>query len=171
MRIAALVLFGIVAGRVSPTGPLATAAPAPVPKHLQKTPENEKAKLQGKWKVEAMRLGGKDIADGLGANFEMTIEFSGDNLIATANIGGTAQKTTATVKHDATAGAKRFTTIKTTTVTLDGKGKPKTEKDELFAYAFEGDKLVLAAADGGKGTPDPLKPGPNDIVLVLVRAK
>jgi uncharacterized protein (TIGR03067 family) len=163
MRIAALVLFGLVAFA-------ARGVAAPVPKHLMKEAEGEKAKLQGKWKVEAMRLGGKDLA--AGANFDMTIEFRGDTLTATSNIAGTARKTTATLKHDAAAGAKRFTTVETTTTPLDGKGAPMNEKDESFGYALDGDKLLLGAAGGGsKEAPDPLKPGPNDVVLVLVRVK
>lgn len=171
MRIAAVVFSGVAAALLSSGLPQATAAP--VPKHLMKEAEAEKNKLQGKWKVEAMRLDGKDVAGGLGANFEMTIEFSGDKLTATSNVAGTANKTTATVKHDATAGAKRFTTVETTTTPLNNGGAPKQEKDELFGYAFDGDKLLLAASGGGerKEGPDPLKPGPNDIVLVLVRIK
>jgi uncharacterized protein (TIGR03067 family) len=166
MRTAALVLFGIAVGATP------QAAGAPVPKHLMKEAEGEKAKLQGKWKVEAMRMGGKDIPGLGGQNFDMTIEFRGDKLTATANIGGTARKTDATLKHDATAGARRFTTVGTTTTPLDGKGAPKNEKDELFGYAFDGEKLLLGAAAGGsKEAPDPLKPGANDIVIVLARVK
>jgi uncharacterized protein (TIGR03067 family) len=166
IRFTALVLFGVAVVIVSTVG--GRVAAAPVPKHLMKAADGDKAKLQGKWKVKSVQMGGKNILGGLGQNFDMVFEFEGDQIIATANIAGMVQKTTATVKYD-TKG-----TLKTADMrTVDGNGKPvNTGKDEPAYYAFEGDKLLIAgAAPGGKGVVDPLKPGPNDVVFVLVRVK
>jgi len=169
VRILSLVLFGGALVVVSALG--ARVVAAPVPKHLMKTPEGDKVKLQGKWKVEVMKMGGTDLLGG--PNIQMAIEFRGDALTVTADIGGVAQTTTATVKHDTGAGVKRFTTTETRTVDKDGKRAGADEKDESFAYAFDGDKLVLAVHPEGEKTPpvDPLKPGPGDVVLVLTRIK
>jgi uncharacterized protein (TIGR03067 family) len=146
------------------------AGAAPVPKHLMKEPESEKAKLQGKWRVESLRVGGKDGND-LGQGLDMVIEFRGDTLTATTTGPNRNRTTTATVKHDATAGAKCFATVNTVTVDHDGKSAPTEEKNEGFAYAFDGDKLLLAVQIGSKERADPLKPGPNDLVITLTRVK
>ena len=167
MRFTALVLFaGVLAGfaLVGAGGPRATAAP--VPKHLRKAPEGDRAKLQGKWKVESMRLDGKD-SGGLPGGMEMMIEFKGDGLTATARGAGQDQNTTAVVKHDA-SGARRFTTVETRS---DRGGNVKAEKDETFGYAFDGDKLLLSIHPSRKGAGDPLKPEPGAMVLVLTRVK
>jgi uncharacterized protein (TIGR03067 family) len=169
MRTAVLVGLGTIAA-LALVG-LPGAAAAPVPKHLQKAPAADTGKLQGKWKVEALQLGGKDVL-GAGQNFDIVVEFRGDALAVAADIGGGAQKTTATVKHNP-AGAKRFTN--TDERTVDRNGKPINSgagPDLTFGYTFDGDKLVLAVGVGdAKPAADPLKPGPNDIVIVLVRAK
>src|SRR5262245_49033366 len=49
------------------------AGAAPVPKHLMKEPENtEQSKLQGKWKLESLRLGEMALPAGAAGNVELT---------------------------------------------------------------------------------------------------
>lgn len=161
-----LVLFALTAAVVTLVGP---AAAAPVPKHLMKEAEGgDKAKLQGKWRVQSITFGGRNAEEPLRGS-EMVIEFRGDKLIATTT-GATNRSTTGTVEFGAN-GTKRFTTVETTTA--DGGGAPRTEQDEAFGFAFDGDKLLLGVSPGagGKEAPDPLKPGPGDGVIVLVRVK
>jgi|GEM_PF-3818212 len=174
-RFAAFALFGIVVAFVSTVGQRGIAAP--VPKHLMKTPETDKAKFQGKWKVQSVLMGGKDILVGLGQGgglgLDMIFEFQGDQLIATTNIGGTTQKTTTTLKFG--ANGKREL-VSTESHTVDGNGKPinagpDEQKGGSTGYAFDGEKLLLGASSNGQTAVDPLKPGKDDIVIVLVRAK
>ena len=162
VRTVALALFGVVAAVVFSSG---VAAKAPVPKQQV---EGDRAKLQGKWKVETLKVGGQDVLAGLGPNFNMVVEFQGDRFAATANIGDTVQKTTAKVKYG-TGDAKQITTTEMQTVDADGK-PIDAQKEEAFGYTFDGDKLLLASGVG-KRAADPLKPGPEDVVIVLARVK
>jgi hypothetical protein len=170
LRTTTLALFGLSAAVVLSLG--ATTGAAPVPKHLMKEPEGDKAKLQGKWKVESIRMGDQDLGGLLGGNFEMVIEFQGETFTAAANIAGMHQKSTAIVKYG-TDGKKQLSM--TNTQTVDATGKPVNnggQKDESFGYALDGGKLILASpANGEKRIVDPLKPGPKDIVIVLARVK
>jgi uncharacterized protein (TIGR03067 family) len=168
MRIAVLVGIGTVAlALVDPLGA------APVPKHLQKAPEIDRGKLQGKWKVEALQLGGKNVLAAR-QKFDIAVEFRGDGLFAVADLGGGPPlKLLATVKHDPKGGS-RFTLTDLRTLDRDDQPADKLpDRDEVFGYAFDGDKLLVAAVSGagGKQVADPLKPGSDDIVLVLVRVK
>jgi uncharacterized protein (TIGR03067 family) len=165
VRTVALVLFGVVVGLVSSSG---ARAAAPVPKEAAKE-EGDQAKLKGKWKVEALQQGGKDLLTILGDNFQMEVEFRGDQFTATANVGGTLQKTTGTVKYG-TPQARQLTVTDSRTVGPDGKPVNTGKKEELFGYAFDGEKLMLGASTSGKAI-DPLKPGADDIVIVLSRIK
>ncbi len=165
-----LALFGLTVAVVTLAGP---ATAAPVPKHLMKEPESDKAKLQGKWKVQSIQMGGKNVLADLnqnGLNIDMEIEFQGDKFIATINLTGTVQKITATVKYG-TNGMKQLTTTESQAV--DGAGKPVNtgSRDASLGYAFDGDQLLLAADTDGKKATNPLKPGPNDQVMVLTRVK
>lgn len=171
---AAFVLFGIVVAFVSTVSQRGVAAP--VPKHLMKEPETDKAKLQGKWKVQSLLMGGKDLFVGpgqVGLAFDIVMEFQGDQMVVTANIGGTTQKTTATLKYGSD-GKRQFEATEQQTV--DGQGKPINigadgNRGGSTGYAFDGEKLLLGSSSNGKAGIDPLKPGKDDIVLVLVRAK
>ena len=169
-----LAVFALFAGAVVAVAAVgAPVAAAPVPKHLKPAaPTGDRAKLQGKWKLHSVEIGGKKVDVGA-TEIDMMIEFRGDTLIATSTITGQNQTTTATVKHDPAAGVKRFTTVNTRTVNNAGKNaNPKDEKDEVFVYAFDGDKLFLGVSVGGGKAPiDPRKPGPNEPVLVLTRVK
>jgi uncharacterized protein (TIGR03067 family) len=167
-RTAMLVSFAFATVFVVSIGSLTGAAP--VPKHLMKEPESDKAKLQGKWKVESLTMGGKDVLGALGQNFDIVIEFQGDQFIATSNIGDTTHKTTSTLKYGA-SGTRQLTTTNTQMATNNGQPM-NHEKDETIGYAFDGDKLLLGSTGaGGRGAVDPLKPGQNDLVIVLVRVK
>ena len=73
MRFVALALFGVAAALAAAFGSVGHAA-APVPKHLMKEPESDKAKLRGPWKVESMRMGNQELLNLIGQNFEMIIE-------------------------------------------------------------------------------------------------
>jgi hypothetical protein len=101
--------------------------------------------------------------------FAMELEFRGDQFSATANIGGRPQRTTGTVKYG-TPEARQLMITNTRTVGADDKPVDTGRKDEAFGYAFDGDKLVLGASTAGKAI-DPLKPGDDDIVIVLSRIK
>ena len=84
------VLFVVATAVVSTTG----AHAAPVPKHLKKETDGEQAKLQGKWKLNSIVLGGKEMG-GVAETADMLIEFRGDSLVATN--AGQNRTTTATV--------------------------------------------------------------------------
>jgi uncharacterized protein (TIGR03067 family) len=166
VRTVALVLFAVVTGIVSSSG---TRAAAPVPKEVAKEADGDKAKFQGKWKVEALHMGGKDIMALIGQNFEMVVEFRGDQFTASANIGGMVQRTTATVKYG-TPQARQLTTSNAKTLDADGRPIEHNQKNDALGYAFDGEKLLLGASNSGKAI-DPLKPGESDIVIVLTRVK
>lgn len=143
------------------------AAAAPVPKHLMKPPETAQAKLQGEWNVEAIRLGELDILAALGRQSGMSFEFRDDALIAVTNTGDTVKTTTATVTWG-TDGQIRATNQQT----ADGTGKLiDGPQDSALGYALDGDKLLLATRSDWRQAADPLRPGPNDMVFTLTRAK
>jgi hypothetical protein len=169
VRSLALVLFGLAAVIVSS---LSTGVAAPVPKHLVKEPEGDKAKFQGKWKIESILMGGKDILAVLGQNFEMELQFKGEQFTARGNIGGMVQTTTGTVKYG-TAESRLMKMMDRKTVGPDGKPvNNAAQKEEAFGYAFDGEKVLLGStSDGGAKGIDPLNPGPNDFVIVLIRVK
>ena len=75
--------------------------------------------------------------------------------------------TTMTVTYDAAKRQLRSTNVRS----FDADGKPAGEQpDQVSGYALDGDKLTLTTASGR--TPgDPLKPGPDDIVIALTRVK
>jgi hypothetical protein len=163
-----LALFGFAAAVVALAGPVAAA---PVPKHLKAEQEKgDRAKLQGKWKVEAVR--GPGIGRGgpnLLAELEMVFEFRDDALTATVTGRGLNLVVISTLKFDP-GGARR---VRAVDAVQTGPGAPMKMPDEAFGFAFDGDKLLLATRAGGTGKEagDPLKPGPADAVFVLVRVK
>lgn len=167
-RVVALVLFGVAVLVVAGVGQ--PAGGAPVPKHLAKKADGDKAKLQGKWRVESLKMGDQDILGLIGREgFEMIIEFQGDQFLATANIQNSSQKSTAAVKYD--PAKKQLSMTNPQTVGADGKPINAGQKDATMGYAFDGDKLLIATSPGGTGAADPLKPGKSDIVMVLGRVK
>ena len=169
MRTAVLVLFGVVAAVVCSGG---AGAAAPVPKHLMgKVVENgDKAKLQGKWKLESMKVGGKDALPAA-VGIHIDIEIKDDRFTMKVIVAGMEHNGTATLTYG-TGGVREF---KTTNMQMTGPdGRPVNNggpKEQLMGYALDGDKLLLASDAGGKTAADPLKPGANDTVMVLVRVK
>lgn len=161
-------LFGPTAALVTLMGP---ATAAPVPKHLKaETEKGDRAKLQGKWKVETVR--GPGIARGgpnLLAELEMVFEFRDDALTATVTGRGLNLVVISTLKFDP-GGARRVRAVDSV---QPGPGAPMKMPDEYFGFGFDGEKLLLGVTPGArdKAPPDPLKPGPDDAVLVLVRVK
>src|SRR5437763_62584 len=137
MRTFALVLFAAVAVIVSSVGK--PAAAAPVPKHLMKEPETDKAKLQGKWKLQSLKLGEMELGPDLIGTLEMVFELRGDTLTATVNAAGTVQKSTATVKYPAAGGTgpKRISMTDAKTVDQNGKAVNNGgKKDDSFTYTI-----------------------------------
>ncbi len=165
MRFVALALFGVAAALASAFGAVGHAA-APVPKHLMKEPDSDKAKLRGPWKVQGLRHGGHDLLAAIG-KFEMVMEFDGDLCTTTITAGGSPPRATMTVTYDTAKRQLRSTNVRS----FDADGKPAGEQpDQVSGYALDGDKLTLTTASGR--TPgDPLKPGPDDIVITLTRVK
>ncbi|MCI0703084.1 MAG: hypothetical protein L0241_18560 [Planctomycetia bacterium] len=168
MRTFAFLLAVVLMASVGPVGA------APVPKHLMKEPGSDKGKLQGKWKLQSLRLGGMDVGGDLAGGIDMVLEFRGDKLIVTANIGGNGTMTgTADVKIESGA-VKRISS--SNIQTTDGNGKPINTgaKNDAFGYLLEGDKLILAATPGGgdgNTLADPNKPDKNTMIMVLTRVK
>src|SRR5262245_36609083 len=102
MRFTAFVLFVASGVLVASAGPVASA---PVPKHLMKEPEGDKGKLQGKWKLQSLRLGEQDLGN-IAASIEMVLEFRDDKMTFTVKQPGAnnqMQKSTATVALDSKA--------------------------------------------------------------------
>jgi uncharacterized protein (TIGR03067 family) len=162
MRTAAFLLLAC-------TASAGTAGAAPVPKHLVKEAENtEQSKLQGKWKLESIEIGGMNL--GLPETIDGTFEFRGDKL----TVAMQGQTVTATVKLDSADGLKRLATTNTQKVGADGKPLGK-EDDATFGYVLDGDKLMIGtrpnAAGRGSGPIDPKKPGEGGVVMVLTRVK
>lgn len=160
MRLAALafLLFAV-------AGP---SAAAPVPKQAGKLPENaDKDKLQGKWKLVGLRLGGQDIGGAPGGQ-ELVLEFAGDSFTASA----TQQRTTGKVKFDEVEGVKRMTMVDAQKQVPNG--PPAREEDVSFGYVLDRDKLLIAVSPGAMGKvafADPAKPGKDTIVMTLARVK
>ena len=135
-----------------------------------KEPASDKAKLQGKWKVQSLLMGGKDMLGPLGQQFDMTFEFNGETVVARVN-GGTVQKSASAVKYGSRA-ARQIKITDTHRRWRRQAGEASNGQDGgEVGYAFEGEKLLLGSAGNGKGAVDPLNPGPTDIVIVLVRVK
>ena len=172
MRTRAFLLLAALSGSVVVLA--GTPAPgAPVPKHLMKDGDNtEQGKLQGKWKLMSLRLGGMEIGGDIAAGIEMTMEIRGDTM--TARVAqGPAQRITAKIKLDTADGVKRFTTTNTQKTDTDGKPAGK-EADVTFGYAIDGDKMTWAMVPGANGNAelaDPAKPGANAILMVFTRVK
>ena len=174
MRPTAFVLLVALTAFAVGQAPVVLAGTAPVPKHLMKEPENDdKAKLQGKWKLESLQLGKMPLPVGSDGGLEVTLEFRGDTLTGVAP----NQTTTATIKLDTVEGLKRLSTMNTRTVGKDGKPIGQDE-NTVFGFVIDGGKLLLATTtdfDGrgsGRGqAADPKKPGDDTIVMVLVRVK
>jgi uncharacterized protein (TIGR03067 family) len=171
MRVAAFALFAGVASLVVSGGP---AVAAPVPKHLMKEAEGDLVKLQGKWKIQSLKMGEMDLGGDVIKSLDMVLEFRGDAVSMTMNAPGSTQKMTATVKLDANARRMTMTNVKT----VGGNGQPVQNagtKENEAGYAIDGDKLLIAAGqsgpDGGATAADPKKPGPNTIVLTFARVK
>ncbi len=164
MRTRAVVLFGLAAGLVSAPG-VGTAAP--VPKHLLKEPQSDRARLQGKWKVEALKVDGK-VRQNPAA---MTVEFHGDEYVATT--GATGRKTVAAVKYGI-GGTREVHLTGTKLLGPNGGavGKGAT-RDRAYGYAFDEDKLLLAYGTRANApAPDPLKRDPEAgsvVVMELTR--
>jgi uncharacterized protein (TIGR03067 family) len=139
-----------------------------------KEPESDRTKLQGKWKVESMLVGGKNVLADLGQNFEMELEFKGEQFTARRNIAGMVIMTTGTVKYG-TPEARHLKVTDMQTVGPDGKpvnNAGQNAKEEGFGYAFDGEKkILLGSTPDAKGAVDLLNPGPNDAVIVLTRVK
>jgi uncharacterized protein (TIGR03067 family) len=158
--------------RVFPRGALAAgliagaAAAAPVPKHLMKPKDDsEQGKLQGKWRLTAIKIGGMELGGGVAAGISLTVEFRGEKA------GG--QRMTAKIKLDVVNGVKRCITCEGQK--LDPQGKPAgEEKDQAFGYKLEGDQMTWAIDQRGMGQGplvDPANPGPNAAVFVFTRMK
>jgi uncharacterized protein (TIGR03067 family) len=172
MRTCAFLLLASLSGSaIVLTG---TPAPgAPVPKHLMKDGDNtEQGKLQGKWRLTSIRLGGTEIGGNVAAGIEMTMEIRGDTL--TANVmQGPTQRVTAKIKLDTADGVKRFSTTNTQKTDADGKPNGR-EEDVTCGYAIDGDKMTWAMVPGANGKAelaDPAKPGANAILMVFTRVK
>jgi uncharacterized protein (TIGR03067 family) len=163
MRIVVVLVLGFVAAFL--VGVPASAAP--VPKHLMKEAENtEETKLQGRWKLESLGVGGIQPQGGVGQQVEMTLEFRGTKLTGTSEGRGM----NATFKLDIVDGVKRLAI--TDTKAVDRMGQPVAEEDVTFGYCIiDGAKLTLAATIDGKRAVDPAKAGDNALVLVLTRIK
>ncbi|MCI0703085.1 MAG: hypothetical protein L0241_18565 [Planctomycetia bacterium] len=173
MRIPAIMLFALGVVFVGSVGPMVAA---PVPKHLMKELEGDQKKLQGKWKLQSLRMGDVELGGDLRNTIEMAMEFRGNTFTMTANIAPTNQfmKSTATIKfEDSKPKRMRVTHVKT--VDRDGKAiEPNGQKEGAFGYTLDGDKLTLAANSDGKDkstAADPAKPGPNTVIMVFVRVK
>ncbi|MCI0703086.1 MAG: hypothetical protein L0241_18570 [Planctomycetia bacterium] len=160
MRTLALALFAVGVTLVASVG--AMVAAAPVPKHLMKAPPSD---LDGKWQFESMRRGAKPFDVPPGAQ---TLEFRKDVLITVYHSGAENQViSTAVLTHDPTK--KRFSATRH----QDINGRI-VNPDVTYGYAIDGDKLILATSQGPNlafGAADPLKPGENDVVVVLTRVK
>jgi uncharacterized protein (TIGR03067 family) len=157
-----LALFGLVAAIALAAGP---APAAPIPRGAGSA-GGDKAKLQGRWKVESMRMGEQDLTTVLGANFEMFVEFDGDRLAAEARLQGrTTVATTADVTYDVPK--KQFRTTNSRSVDANGKPAAQAQKEESMGYAFDGEKLILSQRGAGAAG----LPGKNDVVMVLTRVK
>jgi uncharacterized protein (TIGR03067 family) len=136
------------------------ASAAPVPKHLMKEAEDtEEAKIQGRWKLEAIGIGG------MPQQLDVTLEFRGTKMTGKSQ----DRAVSATIKLDITNGVKRL--AMTNTQAVDGMGQLVKEEDVSFGYCIDGDKLTLATTLNGNGAVDPAKPGDNALVLVLTRVK
>jgi uncharacterized protein (TIGR03067 family) len=174
MRFAVFLVLAVLSGFVLTfAGSLGVAAP--VPKHLMKEAENtDQAKLQGKWKLESIALGGMPLpnnAAGPNGGLEMILEFRGDKLTVT----GPNDNVTATIKLDTVDGVKRCATVNTQKLDKDGKPAGK-EEDVTFGYIIDGDKLTFAVRmDPGSGksttAADPSKPGTDTVLIVFTRVK
>jgi uncharacterized protein (TIGR03067 family) len=162
MRAAELVLSGLVAALAVAVG---ESPAAPVPKHLMK-PGSDKDKLQGKWKLESLRMGGVDY----GESREVVVRFTGGSMTTWVNDLGQKRTTAATVMHHPDQ-VRRFT-MRDATMTSEQNGRSVAKKlrDEVHCYDFDGNKLLLTSDTKGQPV-DPLKPGKYDVVLVFVRVK
>ena len=159
MRFVALVLFAALFA--------SAALAAPIPKQRTKEWEDDKAKLQGKWKVESWERGGQSVLAGAGAaqqiDIDMELEFSGDTLTTTVKTGKTVQAFTVAVVYDADRRIRKINPQST--------DKPNGgPKEPLLGYSLDGDKLLIASNGAGQAT-NPLKPGPDDTVVTLTRVK
>jgi len=143
------------------------ASAAPVPKHLMKEAENtEEAKIQGRWKLESLGVGGiQPQGGGVQQQMEMTLEFRGDKM----TVRSKDQVVSATIKLDIADGVKCLAI--TNAQSVDGMGRTVREDDMAFGYCRDGDKLTLAMTLEGYRTVDPAKAGDNALVLVLTRIK
>jgi len=163
MRTAAL-LFLIAAAVLLLGNSGSPASAAPVPKHLMKEPENtELAKLQGKWKFESLRIGGRSVPRGPG----LTLEIRGDKVLYTSG----DLVTTADIKLEAADGVKWFKA--TNSQRVDGDGKPigKAE-DGTYGYLIDGNTLTMAMGiERNQVDADPAKPTDKTILMVLTRIK
>ncbi len=162
-------VLAFAAALVASAGP---AAAAPVPKHLMKEPEGDQGKLQGKWKLQSLRMGGMDVGGDLAKSIDLVMEFRGDKLVVTANVPGQggAMKSTGTVKFDPKA--KTITATQMEAVGPDGKPVNKSgPATQAMGYVLDGDKLTFASSTGGDRAADPAKPGPNTIVMTFTRLK
>jgi uncharacterized protein (TIGR03067 family) len=144
-------------------GPLAAA---PVPKHLMKGPEGtEAAKLQGKWRLESVLVGGRP--GNLARRVAPTFEFRGDAL--TIDDGG---RTTGKAGFDTVGGMKRITVSGMRAENKDGT-LGRHEDDSGYGYILQGSTLILAATVGETGARTAADPtgllGSNAITLVLIR--
>jgi uncharacterized protein (TIGR03067 family) len=137
-----------------------------------KEPESDRAKLQGKWKVESIRLGDKNILTAVvGRDGTVEVEFKDERVTVFVGNGDRVQSFTMIAKY----GTAESRQLKITDVqTKDPDGKPAdnaAQKEEAFGYAFDGEKVLLGLRSGEKGVADPLKPGRSDYVIVLTRTK
>lgn len=169
MKTVALILFGVTAVIVSSSG-FGTAAP--VPKHLmgKEAESGDKTKLQGKWKLESMKMGGKDALPA-GINIDMLLEIKDDQFSMKMNVAGMDMTGTATMTYS-TDGKREFKTTNMRISGPDGKQIDSPQKEQSMGFAFDGDKLLIGSTNGPDGKAvDPLKPGPNDMVMTLTRVK
>ena len=164
-RGAALVLFGLAICFVSSVE--GRGAAAPVPKHLMKEPANESEQLQGRWELVSARL----VDDGdLAREMKMVAEFRGNDFTATVDRAGIRVVTAGAVKL-APGGAKAFVHTAPRITDSATPGAVRIEGDQMYAYAFDGEKLVLACSGSAKTAPNPLRPNKGDLVAEFVRAR
>ena len=162
-------LFGVTVAVVSSFG---GATAAPVPKHLAKEAEGgDKAKLQGKWKLESMKMGDKNgLPDGI--TLEMTLEIKDDKFTMQMNVAGMSMTGTATLAYGKD-GKRELTMTDMKVTNADGTPAPTTgTKEQSIGFEFDGEKLLMGSTSGGDSKAiDPLKPGANDMVMTLTRIK
>jgi uncharacterized protein (TIGR03067 family) len=174
MRFTAFLMLAVLSGfALMFAGSMGVAAP--VPKHLMKEAENpDQAKLQGKWKLESVGIGGMPVPgnpNGPNGGLDITLEFRGDKLTA----GGMGTTLVSKIKLDTIEGVKRCTTFDALQLGQDG--KPDEKKDgEAFGYVVDGDKLTIAvrvdpAGDKANMVGNPSKPNTDTVLMVFTRVK